>query len=254
MKRNNMKKTLSFVLIFCLSFGLYAQIGNNEKLVFAGSYNMSGLMTQLAQITISTNTVQTSKKTYLHLSATASTFTKWDNFFKIRDLYESYVEPTTLKPSLYKRNILEGNYTQTEKYVFSGGAIKSTSTRMNRPEVNKTVAIGGSTTDIVTMIFKLRKMDLSKLSTGQMLNFTIVFDDKEYPVSVKYMGKETKNAANFGNKECYKFSVGAKTNALRGTDKNLVWLTADAKKIPVFIQFSIKVGTGQVKLVSASGV
>jgi hypothetical protein len=47
-------------------------------------------------------------------------------------------------------------------------------------------------------------------------------------------------------------SIAAKTDKLKGTDKNLIWLTNDAKKIPVLIKFSIPVGTGQLTLSSAS--
>ena len=89
-----------------------------EKLIFAASYNMAGLMTQLAQVTLSTEAVSTSTKTLTHLSCEASTYSKWDSFFKIRDSYESYVDPVSLKPSLFKRDILEGNYTKKEKYKF----------------------------------------------------------------------------------------------------------------------------------------
>lgn len=251
-----MRRLISvFVVAVALCGSVFSQIKPNEKLVFAGSYNMSGLMTQLAQITIQTSSVQTSKKTYSHLSVTASTYTKWDDFFKIRDLYESYVDPVTFKPSLYKRNVLEGSYKKTEKYVIaSNGTVNSTVSKHGRPSVTKSFRIGGSTSDIVTVIFKLRKLDLSKFSIGQVVSFMIVFDEKEFPVSVKYMGKETVNAGNLGNKECYKLSVSARTDALRGKDKNLIWLTADANKVPALIKFSIPVGTGQVKLVSASGL
>ena len=66
------------------------------------------------------------------------------------------------------------------------------------------------------------------------------------------MGKETlKNLGNLGTKECYKLSIAANTKALRGNDKNVFWMTADANRIPVLIQFSIPVGTGQVKLTNA---
>jgi hypothetical protein len=34
----------------------------------------------------------------------------------------------------------------------------------------------------------------------------------------------------------------------------LIWLTADAKKIPTLIKFSIPVGTGQLTLTSATGI
>ena len=73
-------------------------------------------------------------------------------------------------------------------------------------------------------------------------------------VSAKYLGKETVNAGNLGKKECYKISIGAKTNKLRGTDKNIIYLTADAAKVPALIQFSIPVGTGQLTLTKATGI
>ena len=241
-------------MIFC-SFDKENNPGipSGEKLVYVGSYNMSGLMTQLAQVTLSTETVNTSKSPFLHLNCELSTYAKWDKFFKIRDLYESYVDPVTLKPSLYKRSIDEGGYTKKEKYIFKGNSVTSTAKRRNKPETTKTFAIGNSTQDVVSIMYKLRTMDLSKMKTGQMQSFTIVFDEKQIPVTVKLLGTETISAGNLGSKNCYKLSIGAKTDALKGKDKNLIWLTADAKKIPALMKFSIPVGTGQLTLSSASG-
>lgn len=252
-------KRLLFILcsifVFCsfTSEG-YQTIKAGEKLIFAGSYNMSGLMTQLAQVTMSTENVTTAKNTYLHLSCELSTYSKWDSFFKIRDVYESYVNPTTLKPSLYKRSIDEGGWTKKEKYVFKGNNVTSTSKKRNRPETQKTFTIGGSTQDVISLLYKVRTMDLSKFKEGQTQNLMIVFDEKQIPVTLKYMGRETVNAGNLGKKECYKLSIGAKTDALKGKDKNLMWLTADDKKIPALLKFSIPVGTGQLVLTSASGI
>ena len=229
-------------------------IKSGERLVFSGSYNMSGLMTQLAQITMTTETVTTAKNTYLHLNCEAATYSKWDKFFKIRDLYESYVNPLTLRPSLYKRSIDEGGYIKKEKYVFKGNQVQSTMKRKNKPETQKTFPVGGATQDIVSIIYKLRTVDFSKFKVGQTKAFTIIFDEKEIPVVVKFMGNETITAGNLGKKECYKISIGAKTDALRGKDKNVIWLTADTRKIPALIKFSIPVGTGQLSLTSATGI
>lgn len=251
-----MKKAL-FTLSLLLTFGNgYSQIQANEKLVYAASYNMSGLMTQLAQVSMATETIKTSKKTYLHFSWEAATFSKWDSFFKIRDLYESYVDPTTLRPSLYKRSIYEGGYTKIEKYIFNadGRTIIATTKKKNRPETKNTFKVGSSSQDIISMVYKLRTFDFKSLKPGQIKSFIIIFDQKEFPVSVKYMGKETISAGNLGAKECYRISIAAKTDALKGKDKNLIWLTADSKKIPMLIKFSIPVGTGQIKLSNASGI
>jgi len=68
------------------------------------------------------------------------------------------------------------------------------------------------------------------------------------------MGKETISVGNLGNKECYKIAIGARTKVLKGKDQNIIWLTADSKKIPALIKFSIPVGTGQLRLSNASGI
>jgi hypothetical protein len=253
-----MKPASKLLFAFCLlSFHIgFSQIKSGEKLVYAASYNMAGLMTQLAQVKMETSTVKTSKSSYLHLSCEAATFSKWDSFFKIRDLYESYVNPSTLKPSMYKRDISEGGYNKKEKYIFSNGGTTVTSTmqKQKRPETKKTFTVGASTQDVVSILYKLRTVDFRNHKPGQTNSFIIVFDQKEIPVVIKYMGKETVSAGNLGSKECYKISISAKTDALKGKDKNLIWLTADAAKIPALIKFSIPVGTGQLALKTATGI
>lgn len=241
--------------LFVFQIG-FTQIKSGEKFVYAASYNMAGLMTQLAQVKLETSTVKTSKSAYLHLSCEAVTFSKWDSFFKIRDLYESYVNPATLKPSMYKRDISEGGYNKKEKYVFSNGGktITSTVQKRNRKETKKTFSVGANTQDVVSMLYKLRTMNFASQKPGQTTSLTIVFDEKEVPVVVKYMGRETVSAGNLGTKECYKISISAKTDALKGKDKNLIWLTADAAKVPALIKFSIPVGIGQMTLKTASGI
>lgn len=246
--------TLCSVLVLASFTASGQTIKAGERLVFSGSYNMGGLMTQLAQVTMSTENISTSKNTYLHLNCELSTYSKWDSFFKIRDVYESYVNPATLKPSLYKRSIDEGGYKKKEKYVFKGTTVTSTVKKRTYPESGKTFTIGASTQDVVSLLYKLRSMDLSKFKEGQTQNLVIVFDEKQIPVTLKYMGKETISAGNLGKKECYKISIGAKTDALKGKDKNLIWLTADNKKVPALLKFSIPVGTGQLALTSATGL
>ena len=249
-----MKNIVSVLLItFCFSSAI-CQIKAGEKLVYSGSYNMSGLMTQLAQITLATNTISTSKNTYLHLSCELATYSKWDSFFKMRDLYESYVDPTTLMPSLYKRSIDEGGWTKKEKYVIKGTTVLSTSQKRKKPEVKTTFTIGSSTRDVVSLLYKVRTIDFSKMKAGQTQSFVIVFDEKQIPVQVKFMGAEQVNAGNLGTKNCYKISIDAKTNVLKGKDKNLIWLTADQFKVPALMKFSIPVGTGQLTLLTAAGI
>lgn len=249
-------KPLIVVLALTLAIGGFAQnkaVKSGEKFVYAASYNMSGLMTQLAQVTMETETVKTAKKTLLHLSCEASTYSKWDSFFKIRDFYEAYVDPATLKPSLYKRDVFEGKYTKKEKYLFKNGAVESTVTKKNMAPVTKTFNVGTSQ-DAVSTIYLLRNVDFSKFKVGQVKTFSVIFDEKQTTVSAKYMGKEKIAAGNLGSKDCYKIAIASTSKALKGADKNIIWLTADNARVPAKISFSIPVGTGQLILNNASGL
>ncbi len=231
-----------------------------ENLTFTASYNMSGLLTNIAQVSMQTNEVKTSKSTLLHLKCTAKTFSKWDGFFRVRDLYESYVNPRSLNPYLYKRDINEGSYYKFVKYTFNhkSKTVKSLQKKRRKDgsfwEQNQSVKIKNNTKDLVTTIYHLRNMDIHKASVGDSQTFPVIFDHKENLVTVKYLSKETINTA-IGKKECYKLAISINDSALlQGSNKNLLWLTADENKIPVYAKFKVAIGSGELKIKSATGL
>ncbi len=246
---------IAFVLACTSIFAQNTSIGSNEKLTFSASYNMSGLLTGIAQVTMETSEVNTSNNTLLRLKCTAATYSTFDNYFKIRDLYESYVSPATLVPFLHKRDINEGNYYKFVQYKFNHKTKTVESTmKKKRTEENKTLKIGSNTRDIVSTIYHIRNLDIHKAAPGDVQNFTFLFDEEELIISVKYLKKETINT-NLGKKECYKLAISLKNDdALKGTNENLLWLTADKNKIPVYAKFKIAVGTGELKIKSAAGL
>lgn len=252
-------KQLAHLLLVLLSFSLTAQnnaIAAGEKLTFTASYNMSGILTNLAEVTMETSAVKTSKATLLRLKCTAATYSKWDNFFKIRDLYESYVNPKTLTPYLYKRDINEGSYYKFMKYTFSHKTktVKSQLKKKNNYEENKTVNINSGTKDIVSTIYYLRLFDFKNMTKNTKKTFTIIFDREEVKGQITYLGKETINTA-IGSKTCYKLAIGSNQNdVLQGSNSNFLWLTADENKVPVYGKFKIPVGNGELKIKSATGL
>tara|TARA_R110002096_G_scaffold299710_5_gene494417 strand:- start:353 stop:1132 length:780 start_codon:yes stop_codon:yes gene_type:complete len=256
-------KHFIFVFIAFISLNNFAQnktIAAGEKLVYTASYNMSGLLTDIAQVKMETSKIKTSKSTLLRLKCTAVTYKKWDNFFKIRDLYESYVNPKTLTPYLYKRDISEGGYYKFMQYKYNHKSklVKSLKRKKNKEgktwDENKNIKIGASTKDLVSTLYSIRNMDIHKASPGDQQNFTVLFDNKEIIITVKYLKKET-ISTKLGSKECYKLALSIKgSDILKGNNDNLLWLTADDNKIPVYAKFKIPVGNGELKIVSATGL
>ncbi|WP_157207791.1 DUF3108 domain-containing protein [Mariniflexile maritimum] len=252
-----LRTSFPFILSILFSLGMLAQnnaISKAEKLTYTASYNMSGILTDIAQVTMETNEVKTSKSTLLRLKCTAVTYSKWDNFFKIRDLYESYVNPNTLTPYLYNRDVNEGSYFKNMKYTFSNNTVKSVMKKKKDYIENKTLTIHTGTKDIVSTLYYMRLTDFKKISVGTQKTFTILFDNEEIKGSFTYLGKETITTA-IGKKECYKLAIGtSEANVLQGKNNNLLWLTADENKIIVYGKFKIPVGTGELKIKSASGL
>lgn len=257
-----MKKYFFVFTLFCglYSFAQNETIAFGEKLVFSASYNMSGILTDIAEVKMETSKVKTSKSTLMRLKCSAATYKKWDNFFKIRDLYESYVNPKTLTPYLYKRDISEGGYYKFMQYKYNHKTklVKSLKRKKRKDgstwDENKNVKINASTKDIVSTLYYIRSLDIHKASPGDQQNFTVLFDNEETTITLKYIGKE-KISTNIGSKECYKLVISIKgSDVLKGTNSNLLWLTADKNKIPVYAKFKIPVGNGELKIKSATGL
>ncbi len=248
-----MKRTL-FAFILLITFVSQAQntaIAAGEKLVYTASYNMSGVLNDLAQVTLETSNVKTSKATLLHLKCKAVTYSKWDNFFKIRDLYESYVNPKTLRPYLYKRDIDEGGYKKNVKYTFSHktNTVKSVQTKREWVD-KKDIKISSGTSDVIATLYKIRLLDYENMQTGNSKSFKVIFDRAEKNAKITYLGKEKINTA-IGYKTCYKLRISSsESKSLKGD----IWLTADDNKIMVYGKFKIPVGNGELKIKSATGL
>ncbi|WP_418511536.1 DUF3108 domain-containing protein [Corallibacter sp.] len=262
LNEKNMRLITTLMLLFVTVFtqAQNSAVGNSEKLTYTASYNMSGILTDLAEVTMQTSEVKTSSATLLRLKCTATTYSKWDSFFKIRDLYESYVSPKTLTPYLYKRDINEGGYYKFMQYKYSHktGTVKSLKRKKRKDgkfwEENKTIKVGSTTRDLVSTLYKLRTLDFSSYATGTTKSFTVIFDNEENTVNFRYLGTETINTS-IGEKNCYKLAISLSNNdVLKGSNDNLIWLTADSNKIPVYAKFKIPVGNGELKIKSATGL
>lgn len=245
-----MKKIILLFTILIISHNGIAQLQPNEKLVYTASYNLSGLLTRFGEVSLETEQVKTDKNNYLHFTFQAATYSKWDSYFKMRDLYECYVHPYTLKPSLYIRKINEGGYSLQEKYLFNWATntVVCTSKRNEHAEVTNTRTVSPVTQDIISSLYKLRVLNYTGFRVGKTLYLRILFDEKEHLLSIRYLGTEKIRAGILGSKDCIKLAVSTNSSALKNNSGNVIWLTNDTRRIPALIKFDVRVGSGQLEL------
>ena len=225
-------------------------IKSGEELTFVASFKMSGIMTDIAELKMNTSTVKTKKRELLRLKCTASTYAKWDSYFRVRDLYESYVNSETLIPSLFKRNIEEGTYKKELKYVFKRNSKVAISTLNKKGRVNfKTnVPIEYNTLDIVSAIYNIRTLDFENFEVGKRVTKKLVIDSKVEAVKIKFLGKENINVGKYGSKSCYKLSIGFGSDLKNVKGGKYIWITADEDRLPALIKAEVPVGAIQIRL------
>lgn len=251
------QKLLNISLLITVSF-LTSSVATNENeyiksgevLTYVASYNASGIMTDVAEIKMQTSTIKTKTRELLRLKCTASTYGRFDSYFRVRDLYESYVNPKTLKPSLFKRSIEEGTYKKELKYLFKRKSRIAVSTLNKKGYKNfKTnVPIDYNTLDIVSAIYSIRTLDYENFAIGKRVSKNLVIDSKIESVSVKYLGKEDIKVGKYGTKTCYKLSIGVGSSMATAKGGKYLWISADNERLPVLIKANVPVGNIQIKL------
>ena len=254
-----MFKKVSFIIVLFIVFSFNTDsssvenqyIKSGEKLTFIASFNISGVMTDIAEVKMETSTVKTKTRELLRLKCTASTYSSWDKFFKVRDLYESYVNPETLIPVLYKRSIEEGTYKKELKYLFKRNSKIAISTlnKKGYKDFKVEVPITNTTLDIVSAIYNVRVLDYDNFAIGQKTTTKLIVDSEIESINITYLGKETIKVANSGSRVCYKLEIGFVGDGLKkAKGGKYIYITADNDRLPALIEANIPVGRVQIRL------
>ncbi|MBQ2321847.1 MAG: DUF3108 domain-containing protein [Bacteroidales bacterium] len=180
-----------------------------------------------------------------------------DVVYRVRDSYESYMDPETQLPVMSKRNIAEGRYRYNDKVVYDRqeGKLSKTVKRRDKPEEKKTEEMPDRLMDIVAAFYHARNNAFDdRLAPGDTIYYQTFFSNEIFPLNIRYKGKETIKTA-LGPRLCYKFApVTEAGRSFEGDDDMHLWITADSNRIPVKIKFDMKVGSFVFELTKAEGL
>jgi hypothetical protein len=228
----------------------------NEKLSYVASYNMKGLMTELAGIDMEVIDVPGKKKPVYRLLFTANTLTSWDDYVKVRHAYQTYIDPSSMKPLIMAQDsdvkgiITKGKYTFKHKSNIASMEI----TKSDGSAINKNLTINSNSYDIVSLIYLSRSLDYPAFKVGQKVPLSVAFLERLVGFNIKYMGKETIKTKAMGTKECYKIALVLNEKFIVDPNVSFIWLTADANRVPVLISTVYKEGKAQVELTKFEGL
>lgn len=253
-------RLLFYSLILTASVGFSQAVVNDafqagEMLRFTGSYYMSSLWADLAEVKIDVTELTADGKSLYSIKATASSYSNFDNFFKIRDLYQTWVDKKEIKPYIFKRHVDEGGYVFNMKYIIKRNLLQAKYEHERKGVIkNSVIQIKENTQDLVSVMYYIRTLDYEKMTLKQTIPVSVLIDDKIDNIILTYKGKETVKTEALGSKVCYKLGISINNKALVNKETNNMWLTADKNKIPVQFKAEIPVGSVQLRLVEAKGI
>lgn len=178
-----------------------------------------------------------------------------DALFKVRDKYESFINPATELPFKSIRNISEGRYKKFNIVLFDH-ATRKDSAILNSDLTGIHITPQGIH-DILSCFYWFRNRilpDIDSIKEGDMITITTWFTDELYPIHMKYVNEEViKTKA--GKIKCYKFNPVTEVGRLFKTQDDVsFWFSADKNFLPVKIRFDIFVGAFIVDMVSCEGL
>ena len=164
-------------------------------------------------------------------------------FFKVDDLYESYIDKDTGNPYQFVRKINEGGYTKNQEGFFNQVTNKVL-VKDYKNKKEKTIFVPKNTQDILSTFYYLRNYPgIDKLKIGESVAIDMFFDDETTKFKLKFIGRET-IATKFGDVSTMVFRPLVQSGRVFKEQESLtVWISDDDNKLPIRIKASLAVGS-----------
>ncbi|WP_421917821.1 DUF3108 domain-containing protein [Marinifilum sp.] len=186
-------------------------------------------------------------KEVFHATLTGRTVGLFNTLYRVKDTYESYFDKETLLPVKAIRNIREGSYKRYNEVTFDRDNNQINSQRSGIKNVPEGIH------DILSAFYFARAYHFnSELKVGQVVKIQTYFADEEFLLQFRFMGYDHVNS-KIGKIKCYKFIPVVQTGrAFEDEDDMKIWISADANKVPVRVQFDLFLGSLRCDLTNFS--
>jgi hypothetical protein len=184
-----------------------------------------------------------------HSKAEGKTIGVAEKLYSVKDVFESYFDIKTIKPYKLVRDVKEGTYKKHEEAFFDLSQGTAYSLRLDT-----VIKVPPEILDMVSLIYFIRTLDLSKMKSGDVLKTITYFDDELFPFDIRYKGKEEVKT-KFGKISCFRFDPVVEPGRMfESEDDMTIWISDDKNIIPVKVRFDLLVGSLRIELEDYSGL
>ena len=224
---------------FCGISNTAFQSGETVKMTVF--YSTMGAYIGAGDATFTTTLERFNGKPVYHAVGVGNTYSFFDNFFKVRDRYESYIDTATLLPYKFIRNVDEGGYKIYNNVTFNQSANTAVST-------NGVFKITDCMQDVVSAVYYARNINFDKYKPGDKIPFDMFLDDDIHHLYLRYIGKE-KVKTKYGRFKAIKFKpLLVKGTIFEGGEQMSAWVSDDPNHLLLRVESPIVVGSIKVDM------
>lgn len=175
-------------------------------------------------------------------------------FFKVDDVYESYIDKETRNPYRFVRKINEGGYTKNQEGFFNPSTQKVV-VKDYKHNKQSTFSIPNHTQDIVSSFYYLRNdPNIDKMKKGESIAIDMFFDDETNKFKLKFIGRED-ISTKFGLVSTMVFKPMVQSGRVFKENESLtIWISDDDNKLPLRIKADLAVGSLKADLEEFKGL
>jgi len=200
-----------------------------------------------AVIKVENSTQRFGDKPAFRIHAVANTAGTFNVLFKVRNQYQTFINPETLLPYYYSEERQEGGYKHADQVIFDRDKKVITANSGKYP-------FAGNVFDFLSAYYFARNIDVANLSINQTLDLRYFLEDGVHTLTITYLGKE-KVKCGLGTFNCLKFNPTIIPGRIfRKNSKLYLWITDDKNRIPVKAHVELLVGSLVMDLTQAGGL
>ncbi len=204
-------------------------------------YNALGTFVGAGDATFTTTLERFNGKPIYHIVGVGKTYPFFDNFFKVRDRYETYVDTSTLLPNKFIRNVDEGGHKIYNNVTFNQNVNTAVTT-------NGVFKISDCMQDVVSSIYYARNINFDKYKPGDKIEFDMFLDDEVHHLYLRYIGKE-KIKTRYGKFRAIKIKpLLVKGTIFDGGENMNAWISDDPNHLLLRAESPITVGSIKVDM------
>jgi hypothetical protein len=212
-----------------------------ETITMKVYYTTLGMYVGAGEATFTTTLERFNGKTAYHCVGIGKSYPFFDNFFKVRDRFESYIDTATMQPIKFIRSTDEGGYKIYNNVTFNHNAGTAVST-------NGVFKTPNCIQDVMSAIYYARNIDFDKYKPGDKIPFDMFLDDEVFHLYIRYIGKE-KVKTQYGKFNAIKFKpLLIKGTIFEGGEKMNAWISDDPNHLLLRVESPISVGSIKVDM------